>query len=205
MQARQVTILDGSTFVVSDVQGDIDAQPDQPLGFFYRDMRHLSTWRVLLNGRPLDALSTAEFGYDEAVFFLTLPTGTIYQNPHLSVIRRRFVGDGLREELTVNNGGMDDLVLELTVLFGADFADIFEVKDHQAKAGQICQRVQGTTAVLRYRRADFLRETRIAADGAFFTEASLSYRLNLAAGQSWRGLVEVSVSDESHQTLPKRR
>jgi glycogen debranching enzyme len=205
MQARQVTILDGSTFVVSDVQGDIDAKPDQPLGLFYRDMRHLSTWQVLLNGRSLDALSTAEFGYDEAVFFLALPTGTIYQNPQLSVVRRRFVGDGLREELTVNNSGMDDLVLELTMLFDSDFADIFEVKDHQAKAGHICRRVQGATALLRYRRADFSRETRIAAEGAFFTEASLSYRLSLAAGQTWQGVIEVSVSDESHQTLPKRR
>lgn len=57
MQAKQVSILEGSTFVVSDQMGDIHVRPDEPAGFFFRDMRHLSSWQLRLNGRELDGLS----------------------------------------------------------------------------------------------------------------------------------------------------
>ena len=205
MKPREVRILDGSTFVVSDEQGDIAAKPDEPLGLFYRDMRHLSTWRLLLNGGPLDALSTDLIGYDGAAFFLVVPTGTIYQNPSLSVTRRRFVGDGLREVLTLENHGPEPVVLELSLLFDSDFADIFEVKDHQAKKGDVSRRPEPGGAVLTYRREDFVRETRISAEGAFFTTHSLSYELTLAPRQRWRAEVDVSVGDGQHEVRPKPR
>jgi N-terminal domain of (some) glycogen debranching enzymes len=41
-----VSILDGSTFVTSDLTGDIEAGTDDPLGFFFRDTRHLSRTRT---------------------------------------------------------------------------------------------------------------------------------------------------------------
>ncbi|HEV8420700.1 MAG TPA: glycogen debranching N-terminal domain-containing protein, partial [Actinomycetota bacterium] len=53
-----ISILDGSTFVVSDTRGDIDAGPDQPHGLFFRDTRFLSRWVLALEGRPLQVLST---------------------------------------------------------------------------------------------------------------------------------------------------
>jgi N-terminal domain of (some) glycogen debranching enzymes len=37
-----ISIVDGSTFVVNDARGDIDAGPDQPHGLFHRDTRFLS-------------------------------------------------------------------------------------------------------------------------------------------------------------------
>jgi hypothetical protein len=37
MAGDAISILDGSTFVVSDRRGDIDAGPDQPHGLFYKD------------------------------------------------------------------------------------------------------------------------------------------------------------------------
>lgn len=42
MPGEMVSILDGSSFAVSNRAGDMDAAPDQPHGFFYRDTRHLS-------------------------------------------------------------------------------------------------------------------------------------------------------------------
>ncbi len=203
MNRRQVRILDGSTFCVSDEQGDIDARPDEPLGFFYRDMRHLSTWRLLLNGRPLDALTTDEVGYDAAVFFLVVPTGTVYRNPTVSVVRRRAVSDGLREELSLRNHSGEVVRLELSLLFGSDFADIFEVKDSQSKTGKLYQRSSGHAAVLGYRRENFVRETHITADGAFFTEGSLTYLLDLEPGRWWQAEVEVALHCEGHVVHPR--
>ncbi len=205
MKPRHVRILDGSTFVVSDVQGDIDARPDEAVGFFYRDTRHLSTWRLLLDGRPLDALTTEEVGYDAAVFFLVVPTGTIYKNPTLSAERRRFVGDGLREELALRNHGSDSVRLELSLLFGSDFADIFEVKDSQSKTGELYRRATEHGAILGYRRDDFVRETHITAPGAFFTEGSLTYRVDLEPGQQWQAEVEVETRCDGTIVRPKQR
>ena len=39
-------------------------------------------------------------------FFLVEPTGTIYRNPAMSLIRRREVADGMREHLELHNHGM---------------------------------------------------------------------------------------------------
>ncbi len=44
MGNETISILDGSTFVVSDRRRDIDAGPDQPPGLSYRDTRFLSRW-----------------------------------------------------------------------------------------------------------------------------------------------------------------
>jgi glycogen debranching enzyme len=87
MPKDTISILDGSTFLVSDLRGDVEASPDQPHGFFYRDTRFLSRWRLRANGEPLDALSTDDLAYFAAQFFLVPPTGDVNTNPTVSVIR----------------------------------------------------------------------------------------------------------------------
>lgn len=42
MAKDEISILDGSTFVVSDSNGDVEAGPDQVQGLFRRDTRFLS-------------------------------------------------------------------------------------------------------------------------------------------------------------------
>src|SRR3954464_745862 len=97
MRADLVNILVGSTFVVSDTRGDIRPGTDEATGLFYRDMRHLSRWEIRLNGRELDSLTAATIEYDEAVFYLIEPTGTVYRNPTVSLLRRRLGGNGLTD------------------------------------------------------------------------------------------------------------
>src|SRR6266571_4786615 len=105
--SETVSILDGSTFVVSNRSGDIDAGPDLPHGLFHRDTRFLSRWLLTVNGGRPDSLSTDDVSYFSAQFFLVPPTGTIYQNPYLSLVRRRYVGAGFHEDLTVFNHGAE--------------------------------------------------------------------------------------------------
>jgi glycogen debranching enzyme len=186
-----VAILDGSSFVVSDRRGDIDARPDQAQGYFFRDTRHLSRWRLTVNGIVPDVLSTDSLEYYFAQFFLAPPTGTIYENPYLSVIRRRWVGDGLVETVEVQNhhGEPDDLVLELRA--DADFADLFEVKDQLPKKGERYRRIERGALVLGYRREDFVRETRISADGAELFEEGLRFRARIPPKGRWEARVEL--------------
>jgi glycogen debranching enzyme len=202
VQTKQISILDGSTFVVSDMSGDIDARPDEPAGFFYRDMRHLSAWQIRLNGRQLDSLAGTAIEYDEALFVLVARTGTVYRNSTVALIRRRHVGDGMREQIQLDNHGLETLQLEITLLFAADFADIFEIKDHLAKVCRLYQRVEQNRVVLGYERRDLRRETTISAPGAFFTGSTLTYRVELPPGGTWRTDIDISVATEHLHPTP---
>jgi len=161
MTNDDISILDGSTFLISGSNGDIDAKLDQPHGLFFADTRHLSKWNLTIQGQRLEVLSTDELEYYFAQHFCTIPTGTIYKDRTVSVARRRFVGDGFVENLGVFNHGAkaEEITLELEA--DSDFADLFEVKDLLEKKGEFSREIVGDELVLRYRRDDFLRETHI--------------------------------------------
>ena len=93
--------------------------------------------------------------------FCVPPTGTIYKNPTLSIVRRRFVGNGFVEHLTVLNHGSEEEKIELRLDFGADFCDLFEVKDALKKKGKYYKETRNGRQVLGYKRDDFVRETLI--------------------------------------------
>ena len=60
--------------------------------------------------------------YYYAQHFCVPPTGTIYKNPTISIVRRRFVGDGFVEELTVLNHGTEAEEIELRLDAESHFA-----------------------------------------------------------------------------------
>jgi len=186
-----VAILDGSAFVVSDRRGDIDARTDQAQGFFFEDTRHLSRWLLTVNGVAPDVLSTDTMEYYFAQFFLAPATGTIYENPYVSMIRRRWVGAELVEKVEVHNHQAEPFDVVLEIRADADFADLFEVKDQLPKKGERYRRVDGGELVLGYRREDFARETRITADGAELFDEGLRFRARVAPKGSWEAKVEL--------------
>jgi glycogen debranching enzyme len=196
VRAPQVNCLEGSTFMVSDLIGDVGPDPDQVLGLFYRDMRHLSRWHLAIDGETLEILSNGATGYPSATFFLAGP-GSVYHNPTVSVIRERTLGKGsgedLHEKLTVINSGREEIVIELSMTFDADFADLFEVKNKQLiKQGVISRHVSGQEVELLYRREDFERRTIIHADNARLSQGSADFLLRLKPGGSWSGTLQVS-------------
>ena len=82
--AGDLTVLDGNTFFVSDPAGDVEPGPD-PNGFFHADMRHLSSWRLLINGQSLYVLTSRAVDYYSAAIFATLATAGVGENPPVSV------------------------------------------------------------------------------------------------------------------------
>jgi glycogen debranching enzyme len=201
---RQISILKGSAFVVSDRKGDVTDSIGSPNGLFYRDMRHLSRWQLRLNGRQLDVLSAENLEYDEAVFYLIEPTGTIYRNAALSLMRRRQVADGMRERLELQNHGLHRIEVEISLLFDADFADVFEVKDELTKRGELYRQREHHGVTLGYHREDFRRETYIHARDAFFTEESLTFRVCLEPREMWSATVVVTVGQARDEPLPQQ-
>ncbi len=202
MARDTISILDGSTFLVSDLRGDIDASPDQAHGFFFRDTRFVSRWLLTANGSPLNVLSTDENQYFTAQFFLVPPVGTVNDNPTVSIIRKRSIGDGFHEDVTVINHGSEPIDVELRLEAAADFADLFEVKDALTKKGTSSARVEGDTLVLAYDRDDFHRETRIRASrDASADETGLTFRLRIPEHDEWNTCVFVQPVTESAKEI----
>ena len=73
-----ISILEGNNFVVSDLRGDIDASPSEPLGLFAWDTRFLSRWLLTVDGQRPNVLSTDDLDYFYVQFFLVPGTGTVY-------------------------------------------------------------------------------------------------------------------------------
>jgi glycogen debranching enzyme len=193
MASDTISILDGSTFVVSNRAGDIDAGPDQPHGLFYKDTRFLSRWLLTVDGSKPSPLSTDDVDYFSAQFFLVPPTGTIYKNPYLSVVRKRDVGDGFHEDVTVFNHHSESAEAELRLVAGSDFADLFEVKDALEKKGKTYREVRDGKLVLGYRREDFVRETLIGASAeADLSEDGLVFRMTIEPKSEWNTCIDVT-------------
>ena len=140
-----------------------------------------------INGIALEVLSTDAIEYYYAQHFCVPPTGTIYKNPTLSVVRRRFVGNGFVEDLTVLNHGSEVANVELRVDFGSDFCDLFEVKDALKKKGAYYQATRGGRQVLGYKREDFVRETLIGSSVSPTEETPdhLTFRIALQPKSLW--------------------
>src|SRR5436190_2612220 len=186
MSLDTVSILDGSTFVVSDRRGDLDATPTDNHGLFLEDTRFLSRWILTVGGIKPKTLSVDEQAYFKVQFFEAVTTGTVYVDSHLSVMRRRCVSNGFEETIEIENHGKDPVDLDVKLEVGADFADLFEVKDKLAKVGQLYSNVNDGTLTLGYRREDFVRETVIKSDKkGELREDGFLFKVKIPAQASW--------------------
>jgi glycogen debranching enzyme len=188
----ELVALDGSTFFVSDLQGDVDASGDAR-GFFFRDMRHLSIWRLHVNGSALHLLTGRAVDYFALRILATLAGARVGLNPAATIRRDRFVSDGVHEDLAISNNSEQEMSLSLSLEFGSDFADIFEVKQPQPKKGTLSAEVEGPRSVrLSYQRGTFRRGTVIefSAPGQL-SERSVRFDIWLPPRSAWRCCVDV--------------
>ena len=127
-----LTILEGSTFCVSDDRGDIT---EPTMGLFASDTRFLSHWIMRVNGeRPL-LLTSGKVEYYSAAFFLRNPVAGDLGVDELSISRERFVGDGMQDHVHIQNHARRRLSFEVEFELGNDFADIFAVKEYDFTFG----------------------------------------------------------------------
>jgi glycogen debranching enzyme len=111
----------------SDSLGDVP--PGSVGGLLHEDTRFLSRWELRLAGRPLSLLKSGAVDYYSAAFFLANPDLPGLRANSVAVRRLRLVGDGAVEQIAVFNTSPEPVGFELRLACGADFADLFEVKD----------------------------------------------------------------------------
>src|SRR6476620_4309086 len=120
---RQLVLVDGRTFAISDEAGEIWAPTH---GLVHDDLRHLSHFDVRVDGEPLEVLACSTPTPLSAVVVGRLEGEG--DAGRVLVIRHRWVASGLREEIQVRNTSAHPRSLTLRVTLGADFAHLFDVK-----------------------------------------------------------------------------
>ena len=119
-----LTLVDGRTFVISDVSGDVRGGVH---GFVYDDLRHLSRFVLTVDGNRLTPIARATTSPFDALVVHRLHSADGDELSAL-LVRRRRIAAGLRDDLELWSTDGRDVSVQLTIEFGADFAHIFDVK-----------------------------------------------------------------------------
>lgn len=183
LASTTLAVKEDDAFLYSDREGDLDAGADHGLGFYVKDTRFLSRYELRLSGRdPVLLSSSADRGY-LAQIDLTNPDlfdEGICCAPQqtLNIRRLRVVEGGLFERIRVKNYRAEPVSLEVALVLGADFADIFEVRGMVREPRALLEppRVEGATVTFAHRGLDevvrsthvtFSREPdRVVVDGS---------------------------------------
>ncbi len=160
MRGGLVSVVSPGAYCVSDEVGDFDGSSGR--GLFYRDMRHLSGYRLKIGGsRPIPLASwvrgtEAEFAVAAGV----VPEG-------VDVVRRRFLGDGMEEELLLSNESSVTVEVGVELECAADFRDILELRGfgEAAERGEVSGVAQHGALRFAYRRDGFERGTVVRVGG----------------------------------------
>src|ERR1700757_346850 len=130
--ANLVTLVEGSSFCICEPNGDIRAGSAQ--GLYFRDTRLLDTWGLSVEGETLEPLLTV-CEQPWTATFVGRPRVSRGGAPTAVLVRRdRFVGRGMREDLTLSNLGNTELSVLLALDLASDFADLFDDKGKQLPA-----------------------------------------------------------------------
>jgi glycogen debranching enzyme len=203
LSATMVTLVEGSTFVISDAVGDI--APPGPQGLFHHDTRFLSRLQLRVNGEAPESLAARPVDAYSARFVLRLPWGP-GESP-LVAVRSRFVGDGLHEDLDITNHGDTPVRLRVEVLLDADFADLFEVKlgrPSQAPAGELTHRPRPDEGRLEIEHGPGqVVEIRMSPRPDELLATAAAFISTLEPGATWHTSFDVYVTREGVRSRPK--
>ncbi len=197
-----VMLVEGQTFCLSGRTGDMS--PAVPQGLFVLDTRVVATWQLRLDGRPLEPLTVTIDQPFSATFALRGQPAEGQADACIVCLRRRDVGNGLRERITVTNHGLEERSLELQLVHGTDFADVFAVKESRAHAGgrQRSEVVEG--AVLHVQAdAGAERVVEVRVHGAELDAETATWQVALAPGASFETCVEVRVRVAEQELEPR--
>jgi glycogen debranching enzyme len=141
-----VTLVEGVSFCISDLAGDIHPGAEQ--GLFFEDTRFLNQFELTVDDRRLQPLSTQRpEPYAGTIVARTPPPAGVADST-LLVIRRRYVGNGMLEKVTVRNVGRETAAVTVTLAVDSDFAGLFEVKEGRARPSSDLRRVAAPPALL---------------------------------------------------------
>ncbi|AUH44678.1 amylo-alpha-1,6-glucosidase [Streptomyces sp. CMB-StM0423] len=125
---RVLLARDGTFAALTPGGGVTGRRGTSPDGLFRHDARHLSRWRLTVDGAEPAVLTPARDGSVPATCVLTPPAGRDAPAPY-TVFREQAVASGLLlERLRLVSNSPDRVTARLELLADADFADQFELR-----------------------------------------------------------------------------
>ena len=186
-----MTLVEGSAFCISRATGDIERGPAH--GLFFRDTRLLSHWQLLIDGEPPELLTQLTEEPLAATFVGRSGPRDGLADSTVLVMRKRYVGHGMREDIVVRNLGSSPLRCKLQMSVGSDFADLFEVKEHRVRIhGDHTIVIDGDGLRLERRWRGKSRGTKVEAVGWTANKSGvLAIDITVAPRAEWHGTLQV--------------
>jgi glycogen debranching enzyme len=204
LEPEAIQVLEGSTFMVSDKRGDV--RQGSVAGLFHEDTRFLSKYELTVGGRKPTILTSDNVDYYSAGFFLTNPRIGDMLEQSLSIQRHRFVGTGLHDDLILRSHVNRPIKVTVRLSFGADFADLFEVKGGAGvkKMGRLTTAHDARAGRLRFDYVDKNFRTSTAVE---FTQQGtvdgddMVFEVQIGPREMWKTCIIVKLH-ESEKELP---
>jgi hypothetical protein len=195
-----VAVFRADTRVVSDRLGDLDHRSSPSHGLVHDGTRHLSHWRLTVDGRSPRLLVAAQLDASSAVFYL-VPDDEDPERPACSIVRWRTVDErGLRDDLVVTNHADVPLTLELAVDAGSGVG-----RTAWRRTGAPYRVVERGRLVLGQVGDAFVRETWVTSSSpdAVLTEDGLRLVARVPARGEWRTSLEVAPAVRRPRRAPR--
>ncbi|GGO20942.1 amylo-alpha-1,6-glucosidase [Micromonospora parathelypteridis] len=183
-----IGVLEGRTFMFSDARGDV---PRGSIGgLVHDDTRFLSQWELTIDDQALSVLSSGTVDAYSAAFFLANADLPLLPANRVGLRRQRVVGDGLYERIELRYFGIEPVTIRVRLAVGADFADLFEIKESgRDRAPDIERQHERDGSALRfgYRNGSFTASVRVEADppADLVDGDALVWDVRLERGHQW--------------------
>jgi len=198
-----VTLLEETTFCISEASGDI--VPGGAQGLFFRDTRFISRLELRIDGELPEPVAVQPNEGFACTFLARRPPGPCRADSTLLVIRRRYVGNGMREDITLRNLGREPAAAHLTVAVTGDFADLFEVKEGRDRPHEDVD-IRAEDAVLRLRCRRGGNVGRVSVTGSGGPAAApglLTWQVVVPTGACWTASIQVTPSLDGQEVAPR--
>jgi len=205
----------GDTFGVFDRYGDIESAGQRQLGLFHMETRHLDRMTMRLDGLNPQLLSST-VRQDNAFLSVDLTNvdmdggkGPYIPRGTLHVYRSKFLAEGIcYEQLRLANYGLSPIKAALSLKFGADYADIFEVRGTpRRRKGQLLPaQVNAENVKLSYQGLDNVKRSTLvhfAPTPNLLTETTADYQVQLNPSEETVILVTVVCERNSTPRSPR--
>jgi glycogen debranching enzyme len=187
-----VTLVEGSSFCVCESSGDM--RDGTPQGVFFQDTRIVSRWIVTLDGKPVEPLVVFSKQPWQGTFLGRGAPRPGRVESTLLLRRERYVGQGMREDLILENLASEPASVRVDVECDADFADLFEVKETRVppRPRPDVEVLDGSLELVRsYLARGSRRGVVITTEQGVATKQGLTFDVIVPPRERWEGSIQV--------------
>ncbi|MBX9568576.1 MAG: hypothetical protein K2X77_06745 [Candidatus Obscuribacterales bacterium] len=125
---NRLFVKNGKHFLVLDTQGMISGNGAGGFGLYADDTRYLSNWQVKIDNKAAKLLSANTKEGFAGKFIYSNLRGPNAAEGTVLVQREITLRNGMHERISLTNYSTEKQAVDLSVEYGSDFADMFEVR-----------------------------------------------------------------------------